>query len=512
MVLKGRSQCFGRDDLINKMLALADERRCVLLFGGRQAGKTTMLQHAERVSARKALVSGNFGEGSLAVYVNLMAMSYDACPATFYRYLIERMAAVCTATFENVRSLVSEAVVDVGSIETTEAFAIETERLLQVTGRVGRVTFLLDEAARVLGSRFPRAFQDNLFSMLYVDQSESAQRVSLVFSGAQELARFCEDDTSPLGSRAAQLNIVNLEFGAFSDFVRDRMSTADGDLQWQLFDRTGGHAGLGSRFIERCVGRSLTDATGLQELSIEVEGESRRLFEHWMAHFSGGGRVILEWFAVHQIGLGRREIAQLLEDNGMDRFGAERIWHELQYVGVCNVDGKGRLTKCNDLFWRYYGEFDLGELAGTTDEALVWELIKETEILLRKLVFKKYYDEWSERGVMMMSRTLKGEWEEIKGRQLKTVFPFSPEHQRPLMDCMYLGQLGTLIETNQAWNLFKELFGEKHEFQRRLKEISPVRSHVAHFATVPPKELQRCRIACDDLLVILRQVVGEEIS
>ena len=91
--------------------------------------------------------------------------------------------------------------------------------------------------------------------MLYVDRSETAERVALVFSGAQELAGFCEDETSPLGSRAEQLNVVNLGFGAFSEFVHNRMPTTDERVRRYLFEETGGHAGLGSRLIERCADR-----------------------------------------------------------------------------------------------------------------------------------------------------------------------------------------------------------------------------------------------------------------
>ena len=73
------------------------------------------------------------------------------------------------------------------------------------------------------------------------------------------------------------------------------------------------------------------------------------------------------------------------------------------------------------------------------------------------------------------------------------------------MDCMYLGHLGTLIEHNSAWVLFKDLFRDKRQFQDILKAITPVRNRRAHFVEVPEKELERCRINCDDLLVIVEQ-------
>ena len=249
----------------------------------------------------------------------------------------------------------------------------------------------------------------------------------------------------------------------------------------------------------------------MQEVSLQVADGSRRLFEHWMAHFSEDARVALKRIATQQVGLRRREVAQLLADGGRDRFGAERTWHELQYVGVCKVDGEGRLTKCNALFWRYYQEFEPGDLVGTADEERVWDLIKETEVSLRSLVYRKYGEKWPGREVVMMKRVLGEEWKKVEKvrSQAKAAYPLSPGQERALMDCMYLGQLGALMEHNQAWDIFKGSFGDKRELGRMLKNIYPVRNDIAHFVPVPSKELQRCGIACDDVLVIVRQATDE---
>ena len=159
MVVNKRAPCYGRDDLIRRMLELADERRCVLLFGGRQAGKTTMLQHAQRVAVSRLCRSGRYSEETVAVYVNLMALPYNAGPSEFYGYLVDQVVAVCADVFDDVRSVVAEGSGQVRSIDTTEVFVEALERLLRATHGVRRVIFLLDEAGRVLGRRFPRAFQ-----------------------------------------------------------------------------------------------------------------------------------------------------------------------------------------------------------------------------------------------------------------------------------------------------------------------------------------------------------------
>ena len=246
-------------------------------------------------------------------------------------------------------------------------------------------------------------------------------------------------------------------------------------------------------------------------VSQQVAEGSRRLFGHWMAHFSEDARVALKRISTQPVSLGRREVAQLLADEGRDRFGAERTWHELQYVGVSKVDVEGHLAKCNALFWRYYREFEPGGAVGTADELRIWDLIKETEIALRSLVYRKYGEKWPGREVRMMKRVLGKEWESVDEvrRRARAAYPLSPGYERQLMDCMYLGQLGALMESNQAWDLFKGLFADKREFGRMLRDIFPVRNDIAHFVPVPPKELQRCGITCDDMLVILRQVIDE---
>ena len=313
----GRAACYGRDQLIGRMLAGADERRCVLVFGGRQAGKTTMLRHAQEMSA------GNVRDGGdevVAVYVDLMALRYDAGPRDFYGYLLERAAGVCARVVEGLGRRVKSG--GARKAETAEAFVRDLGEVLAESGRVRRVVFLLDEAGRVLGRRFPRAFQDNLFSMLYVDGSEEGRRVALVFSGAQELAGFCEDETSPLGSRAEQVSLVNLNFDAFSELAAGRIPWADSGVRRYLFEETGGHAGLAARMVEECAKKG--EATGRDEAEAvgrRVAEGSRRLFEHWMAHFSGDARLALDRLGTGGSGLGRRALAQLLEDGGRDRFG-----------------------------------------------------------------------------------------------------------------------------------------------------------------------------------------------
>ncbi len=75
--------------------------------------------------------------------------------------------------------------------------------------------------------------------------------------------------------------------------------------------------------------------------------------------------------------------------------------------------------------------------------------------------------------------------------------------ETPILDCLYLGQLGQLMLSNESWHLFKHLFRDKRELQDLLGAVSPVRNDCAHFRNVPDKELSRCAVACDDILAIV---------
>lgn len=507
-----RTRCFGRDDLIQRMLGAAAERRCVLLFGGRQAGKTTMLQHAENMAVARLRGTEEYGEEHLAVFVDLMALPLEAAPPEFYGYL--------AAQLERVRLRIAgggghpgKEAAPARAIGTTDAFAETCGTMIRGIPRVGRVSFLLDEAGRVLGRRFPRGFQDNLFSMLYVAPSTATEQVAFVFSGAQELSRFSEDETSPLGSRAQHLGLENLGYDALTEFVYERMGAASEDVVSHAFRETGGHAGLAMRFITQCV---TVDSLGEEQLiavSRQVADDARDLFRHWVDRLSAGARLALERLGAGPSALKRPELGQVLVEGGRDRFGADRVWRELQYVGICAEDSRGRLTPCARLFWRYCAEFDSPGDAGMREhkrdvlpsEIEVRNRIDETETTLRRLVWKKYDEKWPGRGERMMERVLGPEWKKVEERHEKkhSAYRFS-QREVTVMDSMYLGELRNLILSNQAWELFRSVFGDRGTVETKIGETIPVRNDFAHPAPIPRKELWRCWIACDDMLTMMR--------
>jgi hypothetical protein len=146
--------------------------------------------------------------------------------------------------------------------------------------------------------------------------------------------------------------------------------------------------------------------------------------------------------------------------------------------------------------------------SGTEQERPVWELIEQVEITLRRIVRERFDSQWGRgKADAMMRRALGDEsWSRVLDNQAKGVgaYRYSRDDvQGDVLDFTYIGQLGTLITWGTSWALFKDLFRDKRELEDMLSDIAPVRNDRAHFRSVPHRELDRCRLRCDDLLAIL---------
>jgi hypothetical protein len=143
------------------------------------------------------------------------------------------------------------------------------------------------------------------------------------------------------------------------------------------------------------------------------------------------------------------------------------------------------------------------------DEREAWHHIEEVELALRKLV-RSTYDARFGGGAdtKIKSRFSEKELADLEGHRARheAAYPLSPRnHGAELLDYCYLGQLVKLIHSDDVWSEVRGLFrGRKEVLQELVAKISPVRNDRAHFRPVPEKELQRCVLACDDLLTMIR--------
>jgi len=493
--------------LADDIVASAVQSQVVLLFGGRQAGKTTLLQLISRRSLEAAKGASEYAPIVVSVYVDLLGLAYDAGPSEFYRLLLhaavtssERYFGACSTT-------------EVGDVTFThERFAIALRELASATGgRVVKFLFLLDESKRVLGNRFPRGFQDNLFSLLYGGTADLGDHLALVFCGAQELYALFEDETSPIASRAAIRLVTNLQQADVASLLASVLASSTVSDVKRLaeiaFIETGGHAGVSSRLAKYTAEMTMLELASYEECCTRYRDNYVQLFRHWNLRLTPEARVIVETLRTTST-LSLHETATALEEKGFDRFVADRVWEELQFVGVARREGS-QLGKTNAAYWRYIAHFVSNERNSVIRDE--WSLIEETETALRRLVTTKFSAAWPDQVEANMQKILAADWaklQELRSRSDR-YYPYAKDKvHRDIMECLYLGQIGQLIISSHGWPLFQPLFRDKRHVQDLLASISPVRNDRAHFATVPEKELQRCRIACDDLLVIIERELG----
>jgi len=495
--------CCGRDILCEQVHALAFQSKAVLLFGGRLSGKTTVLREVEKkLSTRRANVNV-LDDLDLAVYVNLMNLPYDATPGDFF-LLLPRLAQIaCNKQIDGftISALPSDSNQLSGSLNQ---FVSDMEAIFQACGETYlRVAFLLDESKRVLGDRFPRGFQDNLFALLFGHDLTIRDRISMVFAGAQDLYRFCEDDTSPIGSRASRCFVTNLSLASVQEIMSILCSGGSGEVNAEeVFGESGGHAGHTVRLIKSIATAAVSTCTSALEASRE---SNLPLFKIWVLSLSPESQCI-QSALLQTSTLTFQEIARLLEKANYSRFLADRVCEELQFTGVAQFVNN-TLSRCNNAYWEFVQSFSY-ESAGSPLDREVWQLIERVELTLRKVITQEYEKMWPGKSIDRIRSVIgPAAWDKIENIKAKSesAYPYSNGCRRDYLECMYVAQLVDLMISNQAWQVFKEMFRDKRQLQDLAAAITPVRNDRAHFAAVPQKELDRCRIACDDLLVILER-------
>ena len=496
--------CFGRDLLCDDVLRSTFSHGCVLLFGGRQSGKTTALLNIAR---RLGCEPDSGAQKRIPVFVDLMRLPYDAKPADFFASLATLSVDACATRYPKVLSARKEAL----RVSGLESFEKTINRVRSSVGHPDvRFVYLLDESKRVIGNRFPRGFQDNLFHVLF-GHSAIQGVCNIVFAGAQELYRLCEDDTSPIGSRAAKHCLTNLA----PESIRQMAGTLAGHvgtdgaqkIAQEVYRWTGGHAGLSAGLMRELALAKTLDLNDVTDLIERFRRERSELFQLWV------NGLTIEARTIHDILLDRGrlsvvEIAEHLRRAGLGVHRCDRVADELQYVGLARREGDF-VVSCNKLYSDVARSYVA--LPATTDlEREVWPIIEQTEIGLRKLVRAAFDARWGKQADANI-RIAIGEdaWSKVIENRDKYAKSYPRSRQTvdttEILNFTYLGQLGQLMMWNKAWDLFRRLFRDKRELDDMVRDIMPVRNDGAHFRTVPDHELQRCRVRCVDLLTILER-------
>lgn len=160
-------------------------------------------------------------------------------------------------------------------------------------------------------------------------------------------------------------------------------------------------------------------------------------------------------------------------------------------------------------------ESDVDAHDPTAEERTAWELIKDVETRLRRLVSTRYRTRWEGRAEAQIRKTLGEEtWKTVEKNRQKHVAQYGqvPADESGVLQYTYLGQLAQLMVGNEAWDLFKPMFRDRRELEDIMRRITGVRNDAAHFRAVPELQLRSCQVACDELRVLLSAGEAHEAS
>jgi hypothetical protein len=241
--------------------------------------------------------------------------------------------------------------------------------------------------------------------------------------------------------------------------------------------------------------------------SAQFRKERAELFQLWFNGLSEEAKACHDML-IRGLPLAKTDVIDRLRRAGLSVHRFERALDEVQYTGIARVEGD-YVIACNRVYIDQARSYVNEETASDTERS-AWNLIRETEIGLRKLVRSAFDRQWPNSADKMIEKALGVQaWQTIirnreqhaKGYPLSDATAVAGE----VLDFVYLGQLGVLMTWNDSWRLFKHLFRDKRELEDMLHDITPVRNDAAHFRTVPDKELDRCQVRCRDLLTVIER-------
>ena len=340
--------CFGRHALAEDVISYAGSEGSVLLYGGPQSGKTTLLLYVEKVFKDRIPKVIEFGEYEIGVYVDARGkLGRGAGPSEFFSFLGELAVRSCSGAVAgfDARSL------DRFRVATAEDLQQRLDDIGEkISGIIARVVFLVDDSKCVL--EWSREFHNNLNSLLY-GGSERQMDVAIVFAGGKELQALLIDTTSPIGGRAVPLYIANLGSDDISDMLSGMYGRGSGEIVCEVKRNaavicryTGGHAGLSSRAARRLVAEESVGVGCVVQL---MERQSSELFRQWNSGFTDTTMGFLSVAAAND------RLSRSLVREHVRPEQVERVWRELQYMGVAIAEGEW-LLRVNRLFWEQWME------------------------------------------------------------------------------------------------------------------------------------------------------------
>lgn len=521
--IDGSELFVGRISQVEDMTRRICHGHSFAVLGGTRMGKTSIL-----LQIKNAL--GGMSQATIGRVVGPIFLSTHQfgklTRSSIYAEILEEM---CLFVAESAQGTLRDAIEALrsGSVDQDSAYDhfYRTTRVVLREDEDFQLFIMLDEIDELKGFEWSHVFFTNLRHL--IGESHVRDRVNTMVSGTLS----AEDLWNTAGSPFHNMVTVSELHLVPDDELRKLIPNGfDGGLppgiETDLLAEVGGHPYLAQFFLSK-IWEHLREAGGSPEnLDIGRIGrgflkERRGDFPRWWSACSVDARRVFVEMA--QAGEAFRR-AQVIESCDYDVDVAVEVLDHLLVNGLVREIERNRYEIGSQLFARWALErartnrpspvtVDTDEIEATTaqrgDGTDVWRDIEQVELTMRQLIRSRYAGRWGDSLGVRIHQVLGDQvFADLLAARAASErrYPYSePEREVDLLDFCYIGQLEQLIRASMAWDMFKDMFSNKRQLRTWFEAIHPVRNDRAHFRTVPRREADRCRVACGDLLSILRK-------
>jgi hypothetical protein len=358
MTSKPQVECFGRESVCERLIRAEREDGAAFLFGGPLAGKRTVLWRVHEMLVANIVRKASPCTPVVPVFAELRQLGADFTPLAFYQLLAQKAldaVAGCLVISASPPRAAS-------SIDGYEGFLRFLGDLQECCRDYQpKLYFLLNDCKRI--TCFPRGFQDNLVHLLWGRHGISG-RVSIAFSGGQELHSFFLDPTTALRMRSVEVILENLGLPALVEMASAIGIKGQHNLADQVLEITGGHAGISWLLLKR-LGITSVDIHGLAEGVIaEFCSDKQHVMRRWHDSLSTEAKSVAIVLAAGAP-VSRSSAANALRAANFDPALNIRAFNELTFTGMAVREGTN-IRKAGRIFWDFFRTAENAAPTGTS--------------------------------------------------------------------------------------------------------------------------------------------------
>jgi hypothetical protein len=354
-----QGECFGREHLCESIQnAVLNKDGGILFFGGVMTGKTAILLKIKSTLENKAkasLASLDTLEVIIPVYRDLRGVP-GADSNSLFDCLLSDFQTACEKFFPEFSSPPRDSKsypLDIRS------FAARIDQIFASNPDFNfRILYLLDNCEHF--RNFPKGLQANLGWLLYgEDDRRSRTKIAMIMAGSQQMHDLLVDPVTVFATRATQEYICNLSHLDVANMVR-HYGLAE-SIATDVYQATGGHAGLTRMLIEEMAGRNKSSDVHktISKLATDKEEVFARIKRSLSPEANSIQRLLFGGNPVS-----KHDVESHLRASDLDGTKWKSSLRELVFNGIAVIDSatitpKSQVRPAGQLYWEYYAENSL---------------------------------------------------------------------------------------------------------------------------------------------------------